>query len=169
MILIPNIFDSLPTCDSHRKILIWKLDQNSNCINYIIVINTLRSEQKQNTFPQLTISYKFFLMEIVFSFKFHWSVFLRVQMTMSQHWLRQMSCCQLVNKPSFEPILTPWYHRSSLGRNELNMLINRISNSDHHQISNIKCTLVGNYIAGNSDVVGAAPVGAAPTTSSLLT
>ena len=35
--------------------------------------------------------------------------------------------------------------------------------------SNIRCTLVGNEIVDHSDVVGAVPVGTAPTTSSFLT
>ena len=33
------------------------------------------------------------------------------------------------------------------------------------QVSNIRRTYVGNYIVDHSDVVGASPVGAAPTTS----
>ena len=37
------------------------------------------------------------------------------------------------------------------------------------QTSNISHTLVGNKIADHSDVVGAAPVGAAPIKSSFLT
>ena len=37
------------------------------------------------------------------------------------------------------------------------------------QTSNISRTLVGNKIVDNSDVVGASPVGAAPTTSSFST
>ena len=37
------------------------------------------------------------------------------------------------------------------------------------QVSNIKRTLVANEIVDHSDVVGAWPVGAAPTTSSVLT
>ena len=37
----------------------------------------------------------------------------------------------------------------------------------YRQTSNISGTLVGNKIDDHSDVVGAAPVGAAPTTSSL--
>ena len=37
----------------------------------------------------------------------------------------------------------------------------------YHQVSNIRRTLVGNEIVDQSDVVGASPVGAAPTTSSL--
>ena len=39
----------------------------------------------------------------------------------------------------------------------------------YRQVSNISRTLVGNWIVGHSDVVGATPVGAAPTTSSLST
>ena len=39
----------------------------------------------------------------------------------------------------------------------------------YHKVSNISCTLVGNKIVDHSDVVGALPVGAAPTTSSFST
>ena len=39
----------------------------------------------------------------------------------------------------------------------------------YRQTSNISRTLAGNLIVDNSDVVGASPVGAAPTTSSLST
>ena len=39
----------------------------------------------------------------------------------------------------------------------------------YRQISHISCTLVGNKIVDHSDVVGASPVGAAPTTSSFST
>ena len=39
----------------------------------------------------------------------------------------------------------------------------------YRQVSNISCTFVGNKIVDNSDVVGASPVGAAPTTSSFST
>ena len=38
--------------------------------------------------------------------------------------------------------------------------------SDYRKTSNISPTFVGNNIVDNSDVVGASPVGAAPTTSS---
>ena len=40
---------------------------------------------------------------------------------------------------------------------------------EYRQVSNIRRTLIGNEIVDNSDVVGASPVGAAPTTSSLST
>ena len=39
----------------------------------------------------------------------------------------------------------------------------------YYQISNISRTLTGNKIIHHSDVVGASPVGAAPTTSSFST
>ena len=39
----------------------------------------------------------------------------------------------------------------------------------YRQISNISRILVGNKIVDHSDVVGASPVGAAPTTSSFST
>ena len=39
----------------------------------------------------------------------------------------------------------------------------------YRQVSNISRTLVGNGIVDHSDVVGASPVGAAPTTSSFST
>ena len=40
-----------------------------------------------------------------------------------------------------------------------------LSQIKYHQISNISRTLVGNKIADHSDVVGASPFSAAPTTS----
>ena len=39
----------------------------------------------------------------------------------------------------------------------------------YRQVSNIRRTSVGNEIVNHSDVVGASPVGAAPTTSSFST
>ena len=42
-------------------------------------------------------------------------------------------------------------------------------NSTYCKVSNIRRTLVGNKIVDHSDVVGASPVGAAPTTSSFST
>ena len=45
-----------------------------------------------------------------------------------------------------------------------------ITSSDiYRKTSSISRTLVGNKIVDNSDVVGASPVGAAPTTSSFST
>ena len=41
--------------------------------------------------------------------------------------------------------------------------------ANYRQVSNISSTLVDNKIVDHSDVVGASPVGAAPTTSSFST
>ena len=48
-------------------------------------------------------------------------------------------------------------------------LIAPTDESKYRKTSNIRRTLVGNKIVDNSDVVGALPVGAAPTTSSFST
>ena len=48
-------------------------------------------------------------------------------------------------------------------------ILDMSSKSTYRQVSNIRRTLVGNKIVDHSDVVGAAPVGAAPTTSSFST
>ena len=52
-----------------------------------------------------------------------------------------------------------------------NFLMRRMWYWNHttRQTSNIRCTSVGNIIVDLSDVVGASPVGAAPTTSSFST
>ena len=47
--------------------------------------------------------------------------------------------------------------------------IGEVVSGMYRQISNISRTLVGNKIVDHSDVVGASPVGAAPTTSSFST
>ena len=41
--------------------------------------------------------------------------------------------------------------------------------SKYHQTSDVRRILVGNKIVHHSDVVGASPIGAAPTTSQFLT
>ena len=45
----------------------------------------------------------------------------------------------------------------------------KLYQSNYRQVSNIRHTLVGNEIVDHSDVVGASPVGPAPTTSSFST
>ena len=46
---------------------------------------------------------------------------------------------------------------------------NSLKNFNYRQVSNISRNLEGNKIVDHSDVVGASPVGAAPTTSSFST
>ena len=51
----------------------------------------------------------------------------------------------------------------------LDLLVTLVGGARHEkyrETSNISCTLVGNNIVDHSDVVGASPVGVAPTTSS---
>ena len=47
--------------------------------------------------------------------------------------------------------------------------LSREKQVNYRKTSSISRTLVGNKIVDNSDVVGASPVGAAPTTSSFST
>ena len=49
------------------------------------------------------------------------------------------------------------------------MMIHPTQADNYRQVSNIRRTLVSNEIVDHSDVVGASPVGAAPTTSSFST
>ena len=54
----------------------------------------------------------------------------------------------------------------------IRLLLNKSQKKDHlwyHKISNIRRTLTCNKLVDHSDVVGASPVGAAPTTSSFST
>ena len=69
----------------------------------------------------------------------------------------------LTHKPHevlFMKVLKYVYIYNILSRSEIHEAI-RI----YRQISNIRRTLVGNTLGDHSDVVGASPVGAAPTTS----
>ena len=52
---------------------------------------------------------------------------------------------------------------------QLSCVGSRIFATNYRKTSNIRRTLVGNKIVDHSDVVGASPVGAAPTTSSFST
>ena len=68
-------------------------------------------------------------------------------------------------KPLHEPMMIQFTDiYESPGLNELESYKYK-----YRQVSNIRRTLIGNEIVDNSDVVGASPVGAAPTTSSLST
>ena len=59
------------------------------------------------------------------------------------------------------------WHRP--GDNPLTELMLARFTDAYRKTSNISRTLVGNKIVDHSDVVGASPVGAAPTTSSFST
>ena len=55
------------------------------------------------------------------------------------------------------------YHRYKLSFTLMNY------KADYRKVSNIRRTFIGNKFVDHSDVVGASPVGAAPTTSSYST
>ena len=60
-------------------------------------------------------------------------------------------------------LLQPLFHKEQLRYSSMFTLEN------YHKVSNIRRTLVGSKIVDHSDVVGASPVGAAPTASSFST
>ena len=70
------------------------------------------------------------------------------------------------------PILVRWNLYTGLG-SRICFVSNFVSASmrfaEYRQVSNIRRTYVGNEIVDHSDVVGASPVGATPTTSSFST
>ena len=67
-------------------------------------------------------------------------------------------------------IKTIWYNLASYNIYIYIYLLHSSNTFDEYrQVSNIERTLVGNKIVDHSDVVGALPVGAAPTTSSFST
>ena len=73
--------------------------------------------------------------------------------------VREMICHLFGAKPLHDSMLT------ILFTHETELVVGKI----YRQVSNIRRTLVGNKIVDHSDVVGASPVGAAPTTSSFST
>ena len=67
-----------------------------------------------------------------------------------------LKTCFLISKFVFVPYRFYWFQSVS-------------QSWDYRQVSHIRRTLVDNKIVDHSDVVGASPVGAAPTTSSFST
>ena len=66
----------------------------------------------------------------------------------------------------FQSFLTRRYLSENVRTHSVTLILN---GDVYRQVSNIRRTLVGNKIVDHSDVVGASPVGAAPTTSSFST
>ena len=60
-------------------------------------------------------------------------------------------------------------HRETVMISRIVLWVRQWEVEHYRQVSNIRRTLVGNKIVDHSDVVGASPVGAAPTTSSFST
>ena len=72
-------------------------------------------------------------------------------------------------KPLPEPIIDPDLSHGITRPQWVNSIPHNTVSHNYHQTSNISCTLAGNKLVDHSDVVGASPVGAAPTTSSFST
>ena len=73
---------------------------------------------------------------------------------------------------NMEDMRTPILDRQNnvrWGVKVLSLLCSQGGHPSYRKTSNISRTLVGNIIVDNSDVVGASPVGAAPTTSAFST
>ena len=68
-------------------------------------------------------------------------------------WKSQQSCSYTISIDSY------WFNGAEWNKSEM----------IYRKVSDIRCTLVGNKIVDHSDVVGASPVSAAPTTSSFST
>ena len=64
--------------------------------------------------------------------------------------------------------LMQWQHLSG-PQLQLDAIVSFIMEEMYRQTSNISNTLIGCKLVDHSDVVGASPVGAAPTTSSFST
>ena len=58
-----------------------------------------------------------------------------------------------------------WSHMTE----RMNMILCQATDEIYRQVSNIRRTLAGNKFVDHSDVVGASPVGTAPTSSSFST
>ena len=79
--------------------------------------------------------------------------------------LSQFSICKAYIQNSIITIITLILQPSLV---QLSSVIT-LSLPQNSQISNISCTFIGNKICDHSDVVGASPVGVAPTTPSFST
>ena len=91
--------------------------------------------------------------------------------------LKQCPCCPYVGHYLSWGSLARWYlpRQMFLPPSRVDLAVdcgiytNTAHNKIYGQTSNISCTLVGNKLVDHSDVVGASPVGTAPTTSSFST
>ena len=76
--------ESIMICGTNNTVVGWFV------VGFkFVVILTLLPLDKMAGVSQTTVSYAFSWMKIfVFRFKFHWSLLLRVQLTISEHWFR---------------------------------------------------------------------------------
>ena len=81
----------------------------------------------------------------------------------------EVLCCKYLCDEMF--IVAVWWsvHINSYQEQKVSIICDDSFKWIYSQVSNIKHTLVGNWIVDHSYVVGTSPVGAAPTTSSFST
>ena len=96
-----------------------------------------------------------------------------IMATLVTQYLRCPNCFKLLFSYILYFFLRHWRNIHQLVQEDVVQRIlpntESIALRNYRQVSNIRRTLVGNKIINHSYVVGASPVGAAPTTSSLLT
>ena len=90
---------------------------------YTCCINTLRPRQNDRHFAQTMFSNTFSWMKMYeFRLKFHWSLFLRFQLTICQHWFRYwLGAVQATSHYLDQWWLVYWRIYASLGLSELNL------------------------------------------------
>ena len=109
-----------------------------------------------------------------------WSGVLITTRTAPLDWQSSLASCQdlgVATSQTHEPVLRSSVlqlllllpHSHPVNNIRPNMKQEQSEAAIYRQVSNISHTLVGNEIVDHSDVVGASPVGAAPTTSSFST
>ena len=105
---------------SHYRNQCWPRSPTPNGVARPQWVNTWRPEQNgchfaDNIFKCIILQEKF-----LFCFKFHWSLFLRVQLIISQCWLRLwLDADHVCAKPLPEPMMTKFHDAMSLVHNEL--------------------------------------------------
>ena len=96
------------------------------CLQYVCCVFALthRDRDKMDAIMQTPFSSAFPWMKMFeFRLKFHWSLFLRIQLTIFQHWLRQwLGADQATSHYLNQWWLVYWRIYASLGLNELNIL-----------------------------------------------
>ena len=148
--------------------------------NFVVTRGIISCRDAKLTVPPVTPmlpNWQSFVFSIVMTLQ-HWILIIVMMPTLSSQRLSlwqtpvppvttNLSSCQL---SVFDDNIFPswWSPRQCILTSSHEQIWNgHLNLYTHPQISNIKRTLVGNQIVDHSDVVGASPVGAVPSTSSL--
>ena len=127
-------------CSHHTKPTTYWWYNQKKAQQSCACINTLRSRQKMDAISQTTFSNEFSWMKIFeFRLKFHWSLFLRFQLTIFQHWFRKwLGADQATSHYLNQWRSVYWRIYASLGLNELThrgrMMHTCVSKLDYHRL-----------------------------------